>query len=534
MISRRAAGARYGTILDVLRERAEELPDQLAFDYNGEEQTTFGELYRDAMALARELAANGLGRGDVAALILPMSLDQVRLVYAIQLTGAAPVLFDPSAPPRLLVRRLSQCRPRLAVVAPELREPLRAELNTASLDLPCLVPAEVGRRAEEAGPMLPRVAPDDVAYLQFTSGTTGDPKVVVITHRNLAEYLRVHYRHIGYVEDEVFLSWTPLFHDLGLVGFVFLSLYVGCPSYLLPPQISSLGIWLQTASKIRATVISGPDFGYRIVTRSVSPEGLDLSRVRMCGSGGEPVRLDTLRRFEERFGLSGTSVGGYGQAESVMCISMGVPGEPLRADDTGNVANGRVLPEIEVRIVDEEGRTLGLGQVGEITARGVTVFPGYLNDPEATRQTVRDGWLYTGDNGYLDADGYLFILGRKKALIKRGGSFISPREVEMAADQVPAVRYSAAIGIPRTSAITSEDLVVLAEVQPEAVDSPEKRSQVCDAIVEAVDRGTGHAPSDVILLKPRSIPRTANGKIRYGTLKDLVLAGKLESLGLTA
>lgn len=532
MISTRVVGRRYATILDVLRERAEELPDQLAFDYNGEEQTSFARLHEDSLSRARGLAALGLGRGDACAIILPMSLEQVRLVYAVQLTAAVPALFDPAAPPKLLARRIAQCRAKVVIVAPELIEPLSALLGSGPESPKLITPGRIEQREAAAGPQLPEVGREDIAYLQFTSGTTGDPKVVVILHRNLADYLHVHYQHIGYRDDDVFLSWTPLFHDLGLVGFVFLSLYVGCPSYLLPPQMSSLGIWLQTASRVRATLISGPDFGYRMVTRSVKPEGLDLSHVRMTGSGGEPVRIDTIRRFEKRFGLENTSVGGYGQAECVMCISMGVPGRPLRVDEAGNVDNGKALPELEVRIVDEDGRVLGPGQVGEITARGPSVFPGYLDDEEATRQTVRDGWLYTGDNGYLDKDGYLFILGRKKALIKRGGSFISPREVEMAADQVPAVRYSAAIGVPRASTLASEDLVVLAEVHPEAADSPEKKNAVADAIAEAVDSGTGHAPSDVVLLQPRAIPRTANGKIQYGVLRELYSKGTLRDRGL--
>lgn len=523
MISKKAPTSRYDTILDVLRERAEELPDQLAYDYNGEEKTTFAEIDRDARALARDLAARGLGRSDFCAVITPMNLEQVRLVFAIQLTGAAPVLFDPAAPPKLLGRRLAQCRAKRAIVDAELIQPLEAELAGKNLSIPCFPPNEIERRTEAEGPELPTVRPEDTAYLQFTSGTTGEPKVVVITHRNLAEYLRIHYQHIGYIDEEVFLSWAPLFHDLGLVGYVFLPLYVGCPTYLLPPHMKSLGVWLQTASRVKATVTSGPDFGYRIVTRSVKPEGLDLSSLRMTGSGGEPVRLDTIQRFEKRFGLKNTSVGGYGQAESVMCISMGLPGEPVRTDDTGNVANGRVLPELEVRIVSEEGEVLPSGQVGEITVRGVSVFPGYLDDEEATRQTVRDGWLYTGDNGYLDAEGYLFILGRKKALIKRGGSFISPREVEMAADQVPGVRYTVAIGVAGSSSVASEDLVVLAEVQPEAVETDEQKNAVAEAIADAVDRDTGHAPADVILLKPRTIPRTGNGKIRYTYLKELVV-----------
>lgn len=532
MISTEADTSQFATILDVLKKQAGELAEKVAYDFNGEEQTTFVGIYHDALDLARGLAVKGLGRADFCAIITPMNLDQIRLVFAVQLTGAAPVLFDPAAPSKLLRRRLAQIRTRMAVVGSEQIAPLKDELASHGESIDCFTISEIERRPEAAGPALPAVHPADTAYLQFTSGTTGDPKAAVITHQNLAEYLRIHAGHVGYFENDIFLSWTPLFHDLGLVGYVFLSLFVGVPSYLLPPNMKSLGVWLQTASSVGATVTSSPDFAYRIVTRSVRPEGLDLTHLRMTGSGGEPLRMETIRKFEERFGLRSTSVGGYGQAESVMCISMGIPGRPLRVDEAGNVDNGHPLSGLEVRIVDEAGHALPANEPGEITMRGPTIFAGYLNDEDATAHAIRDGWLYTGDTGYLDEDGYLFVQGRKKLLIKRGGSVIAPREVEVAADQVEGVRFSVAVGMARESSISSEDLIVLAEVKPDFVNSPDKRFALSESIVAAVAAATGHAPSEVLLLKPRSMPRTANGKVQHGRIRELVArkGPELESL----
>jgi acyl-CoA synthetase (AMP-forming)/AMP-acid ligase II len=210
---------------------------------------------------------------------------------------------------------------------------------------------------------------------------------------------------------------------------------------------------------------------------------------------------------------------------------MGRPENPLRVDRAGNVANGRPLPGLEVDILDEAGRALPPGEVGEITVRGPSVFSGYLDDEAATREVLRDGRLHTGDTGYLDAEGFLFILGRTKSLIKRGGGFISPREVEMAAEQVPPVRIAAAIGVTKLSALASEELVIVAEVSPEATDSPGSRDAIGEAIAAAVENAVGHAPSDVVLLKPRSIPRTGNGKIQHGRLRELYSDGALGGQG---
>jgi acyl-CoA synthetase (AMP-forming)/AMP-acid ligase II len=524
-----AAGAdagQWATMPEVLRGRAATSADRIGYNCSGSEQVTFAELARESSRLARGLASLGLQRGDRCAVILPTCLDLIFSLYGTQLCGAAPALLDPSAPPALLARRIALCKPRMVIADPELLEPLAGELAAADVSPHLLRPDDIPR--PEAGPALPPVSPDDVAYLQFTSGTTGDPKAAMILHRNLISYLSQHAGQVDYRDDDVFLSWVPLFHDLGLVGYAFRSLYLGCPSYLLPPSIASLKIWLPTAARIGATVTSAPDFGYRYVTRSISPDGLDLSRLRLVASGGEVVRVDTIRRFEERFNLKGVSVGGYGQAEAVMCISIGRPEEPLRVDASGNVANGRPLPGLNVRIVDDEGRVLPPGEVGYITARGPSIFPGYFEDEAATRDVLRDGWLQTGDKGYLDAEGYLFILGRAKSMIKRGGSIVSPREVEMAAEQVPAVRLAAAIGVPANSSIASEDLIVLAEILPEDAEPTRNRRSIADAVAAAVEDAVGHAPAHVVMLHPRSIPRTANGKIQHAVLRELYAGGKLQ------
>jgi fatty-acyl-CoA synthase len=500
----------------VLDCRAESHADLIAYDFEGD-RLTCAALHRDALDRARGLMALGLEPRGRCALILPTGLELIRLIYGVQLCGAAPVILDPAAPPSLLTRRIRQCRPTLVVGLEDVLDTSISDPGEAAGPVRFITPEELPEGKPDA--LLPEARPDDIAYLQFTSGTTGEPKIAVILHRNLLAYLSRHSEQVPFRSDDVFLSWVPLHHDLGLVGYAFRPLYLGCPSYLLPPTIASIRNWLRKVSEVGATITSGPDFGYRYATRSTSPDGLDLSRLRMAASGGEVVRIDTIREFETRFDCRGVSVGGYGQAESVMCISIGRPDEALRVDDSGHVANGRPLPGLEVKIIDDGGESLPPDQVGEITVRGSSIFVGYFEDEKATRETLKDGWLHTGDIGYLDTDGYLFILGRAKTLIKRGGSIICPREVETAAEQIPEVQLAAAIGVPRSSALGGEDLVVIAEVSAEKLEDAQCHPRIAEAVATAVAGEVGHSPADVVLVAPRSIPRTRNGKLRHELLR---------------
>jgi acyl-CoA synthetase (AMP-forming)/AMP-acid ligase II len=185
---------------------------------------------------------------------------------------------------------------------------------------------------------------------------------------------------------------------------------------------------------------------------------------------------------------------------------------------------------MEVRIAEESGRPLPSGQHGEIVVRGEAVFSGYFNDPVTTAQVLRDGWLYTGDVGSLDADGHLYVLGRKRALIKRAGALIAPREIEEAADRVDGVRFSAAVGIASEALGGTEHVVLVAEVRSEAA-TPVERAALAAAIANEVTRATGTSPGDVVLVAPRSIPRTQNGKIRYDELRELITSGELARRG---
>jgi acyl-CoA synthetase (AMP-forming)/AMP-acid ligase II len=322
------------------------------------------------------------------------------------------------------------------------------------------------------------------------------------------------------------VSWVPPWHDLGLVRFVLGPVYFGAPCHWIEPAIRTLPLWLATASRVGATILGAPDFAYRLATRLVDPRGLDLSALRYATDGGEPVRQSTLLAFEKRFGVPGILRPGYGLAEATLGVTGLAPGEPRAVDAHGNVSCGRPLPGVEVRIAGEPGEASG---TGEILVRGPAVFAGYFEAPEASRQALHDGWLHTGDVGTFDPAGNLYVLGRRRALLKRGGVPLAPRELEEAAESVPGLRVAAAVGLPPVlGGVGTEEIVVAVEADPAAAASA---PQLAAAAMAAVEAAVGFAPDAVLVLAPRTIPRTANGKTRHGELGRQLAQGEIERNG---
>ncbi|MBI2526212.1 MAG: AMP-binding protein [Candidatus Rokubacteria bacterium] len=516
---------RPATIVDVLRARAAESPQALAYSAERAD-ITYAELLADAQGTAVALAARGVKAGDHCGLVLGTGIEFIRSFFAIQLLGGAPVAINPSFPAATALERLRQAGCRFALASgPTLEALWRA--NGGGCELVAVEALLDERPRREL--RLPGPTGADTAYLQITSGTTGEPRAAAVPHRSLMACLELIATALSIRPDDVFVSWLPLHHDLGLVRFVCLPLFCGRPSHLITPAIRNLRGWLETISRVRGTITASPDFGFRIATRTVSTAGLNLESLRIATNGGEPVRLGTIEAFEAKFGLPGVVRPAYGLAEATLSVSCLLPGEPLRCDPrTGAVSCGRPYPGVQVEIVDATGAPVTPGEPGEIVVRSDVVFAGYFGDPASTAVTLRDGALHTGDVGLLDADGHLHVLGRSRALIKRAGAAIAPREVEEAVDRVAHVRFSAAVGIADEALGGSETLVVVAEVQPEPGLSP---GTVTDAIVLEVSRTLGFAPGDVILVTPRTIPRTHNGKIRYGELRRMIVDGELARAG---
>jgi acyl-CoA synthetase (AMP-forming)/AMP-acid ligase II len=475
-------------LADLLRRRAREDSQRLAFAH-GDARLTFGDLAERAELRARALRGRGVTRGDRLVIAMSTGLPLVEVFWAAELLGAAPCVVNPFVPAPTLEQRIALVRPQLVIT-----DELASEMGSSRQSLP------------EDGP-----GPDDLAFLQLTSGTSGVPRVSMILHRNVMAYLRTNRSDGWFNREDVFVSWAPPWHDLGLVRFIVGPLYHGVPCHMIEPAVRTIPEWLTTISAVGGTYSAAPDFAFRLAVRMVDPAKIDLSPLRFMKSGGEPVRQPTIDAFETRFGAPGVLVPGYGLGEATLGVSEHLPGEEIPVDPRGNVSCGPLNDGLEVRA------GTGPERPDEILVRGDAVFNGYFDAPDETARTLRDGWLHTGDSGYLDAAGRLFVLGRREGMIKRAGAVIAPRELEEAAQLVPGIRVAAATMVRDGDS----DAVVV------AVEASEERSaeQVAAAVSRSIVAALGFAPTRVVSLPRRAIPRTENGKIRHGRLRALLEDG---------
>ena len=522
---------------------------------------SYGALHREAAAVAAGLIAHDVVPGEAVAIMLPTSRAYFVTFAGVVLVGAVPVPVYPPARPSQLpdhLRRtagiLSNARATMLVTVPEavtLGHLLRS--NVESLRH-VVVPESLTRAGEGATPPLPRPRAEDLALLQYTSGSTGQPKGVALTHRNLLANIRVMGQAAGATGSDTFVSWLPLYHDMGLIGAWLGCMYFGVPLVVMSPQAFLIrpSRWLWAIHANRATMSAGPNFAYELCLSKIRDdaiEGLDLSSWRLAYNGAEPVSADTIERFGDRFAPYGfrreaiTPV--YGLAESSVGLAFPPLGrgpvidrirrdvfarsgqaEPARPGerDLRFVACGRPLPGHEIRIVDAAGNELGDRREGRIEFRGPSATAGYFNNPAATRALFHDDWLDTGDLGYtVEAD--VYVTGRIKDMIIRAGRNLHPAELEEAVGDIKGVRKGcvAVFASPDPSG-GPERLVVVAETRVLRDDARAAlRSEIAATTVDLL----GVAPDDVVLAPPRTVLKTSSGKIRRSASRALYQAGKI-------
>jgi acyl-CoA synthetase (AMP-forming)/AMP-acid ligase II len=328
-------------------------------------------------------------------------------------------------------------------------------------------------------------------------------------------------------QDDVVVSWLPLYHDMGLIGCAFTPPWNGAPLHLLPPDLKNPRVWLELVTRVGATFTVSPDFGYRNCVRNIhDTEGLDLSSLKQALSGAEPVRLSTIEAFETKFGVENLITPCYGLAEATLAVAIWPRRTPLRLDASGRFLSvGHPCRGVRLRIMDGD-EVVKAGVEGEICVQSPGVMQGYYNNPDATRQVLSpDGWLRTGDLGFLDADGYLYVTGRLKDVIILGGENVIPADIEEVVDHVPGVRYSAAVGV-ESERTGTQRLHVVAEVREQAADQ-DTLSRLVREIVQRVRAERGHRPARVLLVRPSTIPKTSSGKIQRSRLGEMIARDEL-------
>jgi 1-acyl-sn-glycerol-3-phosphate acyltransferase len=413
-----------------------------------------------------------------------------------------------------------------------------------------LVPADL----EGGGAFAPvRGKPGDTSFLQYTSGSTGSPKGVVLTHANLLANVRAMGKAARAGADDVFVSWLPLYHDMGLIGGCFATMYLGFPVVLMSPLafLSHPGTWLRAIHRHRGTISGGPNFCYELCLRRIADEemaGIDLSSWRFAFNGAEPVSPETMTAFTERFTRWGFQPNAmapvYGLAECSVGVAFTPPGEPwsvdrldrermattgeavpARADDTAPlkvVACGRALEEHDLRVLDAAGLELPDGHEGVLQFRGPSATSGYYRNPEATKQLFDGAWLNTGDRAYL-REGMLYLTGREKDIIIRGGRNLSPYELEQAVGDLAGVRRGCvAVFGSRDPASGTERVVVLAEMKER---DPARQDDVKRMINELAVDLLGAPADDIVLAPPATVPKTSSGKIRRVAAREFYERG---------
>lgn len=564
-----AAPTSANTIIDALESHANHTPDRVHIylrDENGNDRSlTYGELWQASVAIANGLTTRGLRRHETVAIMLRTEMTFFSSFFGILLAGGVPVpLYPPVRADRIeeyaerQVGILRNADTRMMITFAEV-ERVATLLVGQAPSLSNVVTAEtLGKQSDGEHLRYDHVrCPDNSpALIQYTSGSTGNPNGVLLSHKNLLANIRAIQQGLGIRPDDVGVSWLPLYHDMGLIGAWLGTLYMGIPLVLMSPLTFLVRPvrWLQAFHDYRATISPAPNFAYDLCSRRIDDDelkGLDLSSVRILLNGSEAVLPETLNRFATRFapyglkpeslcpvyglaecavGLAATPVGGGPKIDRIdrqMFQESGLAVQvhehhdsPLRV-----VSAGRVLPDHELRVVNSNGIPVADRNQGHIQFRGPSATAGYYRNPEATRELIgRDGWLNTGDLGYF-ADGDLFLTGRQKDLIIKGGRNLHPHEAEEIAGAVDGVRAGcvAAFGIPDINRGT-ERFVVVAETR---LSSTHDRDLLQANVTQRIAIALGIPPDVVVLAPPGAVFKTSSGKIRRAATRKAFLSGDL-------
>ena len=528
----------------------------------------FAELRTDALAMARRLIASGVKPEDRIALVAETGPEFAALFFGTVYAGAWPVPLPlptsfggrDSYIEQLRVQ-LSSCDPLMLIYPPEL-----AEMAGAAAVAAGTTGVDWSELATRAAPetALPDADPDAIAYLQYSSGSTRFPHGVVITHRALLNNLAAHSHGMELIDTDRCVSWLPWYHDMGLVG-CFLSPIANQVStdYLKTEDFARRPLaWLDLISRNPGTSISySPTFGYDICARRMSSQTkasdrFDLSRWRLAGNGADMIRPDVMQSFVDAFADAGFEASAflpsYGLAEATLAVSIMPPGEGIRvelveetqlsggAEGAGPdgkrpqrfraiVNCGKAVRDMQIQIREEDGTPLPERAIGKLWCKGPSVMVGYFRDDAATDACMSDGWLDTGDMGYL-SDGYVYIVGRAKDMIIVNGRNHWPQDIEWAVEQLPGFKAGDIAAFAITTPGGEETPAVL--VQCRSSDEGE-RTRLRDAIRERVRAVTG-MNCVIELIPPRTLPRTSSGKLSRAKARNLYLAGEIKPYDIAA
>lgn len=547
------------TVVEALAELATTSAEDQGFTFmcskgRSESFLSFEALAASVAKRAGALIATGLGRGDHVVLVIPKREEFVLTFLGALWAGIVPV---PVAPPigidqlTAYIERshhiVHASKARTLVTTAQLKAVSGSLLGNSLRKL-----VTVEELARDPSPQLGLIppSPDATAFLQFTSGSTSRPKGVLLTHRNLTVNCHSLAKSgMGLTADDVLCSWLPFFHDFGLIGMVLAPIFTGSSVVYVPPLLflKRPVEWLRAITRHKGTVSFAPNFGYGLCAKRVTDlDGLDLSTWRYAGCGAEPVRMSTLRSFSEKFEPVGfrpsALTAGYGMAESTLAVAFDKSENGPRHDSLDPAqlyTNGRAEPVVdanavdvvccgspfeghEAKAVDESDRTCPDRVIGEIVLKGPSVMLGYYDNPVATASAIQDGWLHTGDLGYM-VDGRIYITGRKKEIIIVAGANYYPTDIEHAVSKLAQVRTGNVVAFGISLRDQDEALVVCAETSVPREEYPALVAQIRSRVAQAI----GLEVYDVVLIEAGSLRKTSSGKLQRCDMKAMYLGNKL-------
>lgn len=555
------------TLLDAMRRRYETTPKRTHIrfyqdDESGEE-ISFELCWKKSSSLALGLSLAGIQEGERVAIMLPTCAEYFYSFIGTLMLGAVPVPVYPPVQKSQLkehverhIKIFNNCEAKL-LIAPQGIEALSAHFKRKSKTLKTVRTPE-SLMAEPAKDLIPaRRSGEDLALIQYTSGSTGDPKGVALTNQQILENIRSMGEALKITPNEVIASWLPLYHDMGLIGSWMGAFYFGAPLILMTPQefIARPSRWLWAIHRYGVTLSASPNFGYELCVKRAKIhdlEGLDLSTWRAALNGAEPVSAATLRSFAKTFSPYGFDEKAlmpvYGLAEN----AVGLCFPPLNSianikkfdrdlllkEEKAMVLKtstdllpvelpscGKPLPGNRIRIVGEAGETLDEDIVGEIEFKGSSTTTGYFHNPQKTRELFHGRWARTGDLGFIHS-GELYISGRKKDLIIKAGRNIHPQELEEAIGNLAGVRKGCVAVFAVTNVLGEEPkLIVAAETREK---DPVLKKRMMKVITKLGRDILEVNVDETILLPPHSVLKTSSGKIRRAATKEAYIKGKLK------
>ncbi len=547
------------TLAGLLRARAQAQGEKLAIRYKeGDEwlSRSWGETWEDARAVAAALHARGVRPGDGVLLLVPEVRPSVSTLFGVWALGAVPSILG--VPYRLsdLDAYLEQLRgtaKKLDAKALVLSGMLAGMAGEGGGEGPSLIIADTLVEEGRAASFQPEPdAAPGPCLVQLTSGSTSNPRGVVLSHEKVVLHMESMSRALPSPAHAMAVSWLPLHHDMGLLGGLLFPFFNNFPAHMLSPLDFRQRpfCWLEAMSQFRATICAAPPSAYAIcmgLANRAREAGLDLSAWEVAMIGAEPISPELLRRFSDKFAPSGFRAEAffpvYGLAEATVAVTFPEKLAPTVVDRVDRATleregravpcnegpgaleltgTGRPIPHTEIRLVDERDQAVPERTQGEILVRSATLMDGYYREPELTASAVQEGWLRTGDLGY-QANGALFITGRKKELIIKGGHNLIPSILEELASEVEGVRAGcvAAVGV-RSEQRQTELAYVLAETKLEA----EARGALGERIREQL-RAHGITIDHVLLVAPGTLPKTTSGKIKRKAISEAIAAGQL-------